>query len=131
MSPCQLVEHGEELVQLGHHLTWFDPVAALGEVDEVGEHHGHLVEPIGDHLVVRLEPVGDGSGQDVEQQRLGALTFGEEGAAGAQCLAEEENRAHQGNVRHQTADQLVGEALGKIADQDEYDGREGEPGGDD
>ena len=41
-----------------------------GEVDDVGEQQGDVVEAVGDERLARAQPLGDGLGQDVEQQPL-------------------------------------------------------------
>ena len=44
-------------------------------IDDVGEQHRGLLEPIRDHALVPLQTHRDGLGQHVQQQRLVALVL--------------------------------------------------------
>jgi hypothetical protein len=74
----ELVEHREQIVQGRNDLFGRDSLGARGEVDYVGEEHADVGELIGDHPGRVFEPRGDRSGQDVEQQALGAVLLGEQ-----------------------------------------------------
>ena len=59
------VEDREQLIEGLHDLLWADPLAAPGEVHNVGEQDGDLGEGVGDHRFAGFEPGGDGGGQHV------------------------------------------------------------------
>ncbi len=69
----ELVEVREHLVQIAHHQARRHLLRQPREVDDVGEHHGHVGEAVGDDAVLLLQPLRDRAGQDVEQQPLGLL----------------------------------------------------------
>jgi hypothetical protein len=78
----QLVEGGEDAVEHGEHLGRRHALGDVGEVHDVGEHHGHVGEAVGDGLVAALQPLGHRAGQDVEQQPFRSLLLDLQQAVG-------------------------------------------------
>jgi transposase InsO family protein len=66
------VESGEHVIEQGNDLLGRQSLGEWGEVDDVGEEHRRVGEPVGDDCFVLLEPGRDRRGQHVQQQSLAA-----------------------------------------------------------
>ena len=89
----QFVERRENAVEHGEHLLRRHAFGQPGEIDDIHEHHGDIGKAVGDSLLLVFQTLGDGTGENVEQQALGALLFAAQlamggGQAGAVLLAQ-------------------------------------------
>ena len=84
-------------------------------VDQVGEEHGDLREPVGDHLLALLEPARDRRREDVEQQPLGALLLQCQRPAGPDRLPEQQHGSEQDGVPGDVAQDLERRLVGAKA----------------
>ena len=124
------VERTEQVVEDLDDPLRGDPVAAPGEVDEVGEEHGDVGEGVGDDALLLHEAGGDRGGQDVEQQPLRARLLGDQlrvGAvqrpAAADGLAEQQHGREQADVGDAVGEQ--GRQVRRVLEQPEHKRRPG------
>jgi hypothetical protein len=68
----QFVKLAEDRVQQIDHIYRIGLRRHAGEINYVGEQHRHLTVTIGDCSRVFLQPRGDWSGQDIQQEIVGA-----------------------------------------------------------
>lgn len=132
----EAVEGGEQLVERPHQLVGMDLLAGLREADQVGEHHGHVVELVGYHFLALLETVGDRGRKNVEEERLGSVLLGEEEvvgssqpAAAADRLPEQQHRGQQGRVGDRPLEDQCPHRFREVGHQGEHDRARAEPDG--
>ena len=66
----EAVEDREDVVQDADQLVRRQRRRQPGELDDVGEQEGHVVEAVGDQRLAVPQPIGDRLGQDVQEQPL-------------------------------------------------------------
>ena len=116
VSLSQQVEGGEQVVEDLHDPLRGAAVAAPGEVHQVDEEDGDLLEPVGDDRLALLEPGRDRGREDVEQQPLRPILLHRQRAAAAHGLPQQQHRRQQREVGDGAVHQPRGEVVGEVGD---------------